>query len=218
MNVRWGVSEVLTVLIARIIVVFILSRLVLPYLPGISQNMLNILDRLILIGLTLFFAYKSGSVKDLGLNRQDFGKNILFGLAGGIFIFTVTTGLQQLFVAVLEADINTNPLVAMAAQAKTFSELAAPLFVSGIMAPLAEEIYYRGFALPVFIKRWGVIAGVVISGLFFSVMHLSTVWFIEIALVGMALSLMYYWTGSLLPGIIAHGFVNSARLITVYIL
>ncbi|MEG6616482.1 CPBP family glutamic-type intramembrane protease [Peptococcaceae bacterium 1198_IL3148] len=34
---------------------------------------------------------------------------------------------------------------------------------------------------------------------------------------GIGLALIYYWTGSLIPGIIAHSFVNSARLILVYL-
>ena len=216
-NVRWGIAEVFWVLVLRIAVVFILSRIVLPFLPGISQQALNILDRLILIALTLFFASKVGTFKDLGVTGQRPGRNILIGLAGGAAILALTTGVQKLFISYLAADINTNPLVVMAAQAESLSELASPLFTGAVMTPIAEELYYRGFALPAFMKRWGIAAGIIISGLFFSLMHLSTVWFLETALVGMALALIYYRTASLLPGIIAHSFVNSARLLLVYL-
>ncbi len=216
-NVRWGITEVFWVLILRMAAVFILGRIILPFFPAISQQTLNILDRLILIALTLFFVFRVGTFKDLGLNRQQPGKDILIGLIGGTVILALTTGVQKLFIFYLAADINTNPLVAMAAQAETLSELAAPLFVGGIMTPIAEEIYYRGFALPAFAKRWGTAAGIIISALFFSLMHLSAVWFLEIALVGIGLAVIYYRTGSLLPGIVAHSFVNSARLLIVYL-
>jgi hypothetical protein len=214
---KWGISDVVWVLILRILVVFILGRLVLPLIPVVSQQLLNVLDRVILICLTLIFALRWGSLKDLGLKWQPLGKNIAFGLIGGVALFVLATGAQHIFVSFLAADITTNPLVSMAANAKTPLQLAAPLFVAGVMAPIAEEIYYRGFALPAFIKRWGVVIGVIVSGLFFSAVHLSVIWFAEIALVGMGLAFLYYWTGSLIPGIIAHSFVNSARLILVYL-
>nr|WP_274380940.1 CPBP family intramembrane glutamic endopeptidase [Desulforadius tongensis] len=105
----------------------------------------------------------------------------------------------------------------MAAQAGNPRQLAGPVFAAGVMAPIAEEIYYRGFAFPAFVKRWGPVIGVIVSGLFFAAVHLSTVWFWEIALVGAGLALLYYQTGSLIPGIIAHSIINTTRLILVYL-
>lgn len=216
-DINWGVGEVIWVLVLRILVVFILGRLILPLLPAVPQQLLNILDRLILIGLTLVFALRLDSYKNLGLKWHPLGKNILYGIGGGIALFVLATGAQHVFVTLLAADISTNPLVSMAARANTPLQLAAPLFVAGVMAPIAEEIYYRGFALPAFINRLGIVIGVIVSGLFFASVHLSTIWFGEIALVGMGLALLYYWTGSLIPGIIAHSIVNSTRLILVYL-
>lgn len=214
---NWGLKDVFWVLLLRIVVVFILGRIILPFFPAVPQDLLNILDRLILIGLTLAFALRLGSMEDLGIKFQPLGRNILYGLAGGVGLLVLATGVRHVFVTVLAADINTNPLVAMAATATSPLQMLSPLLVAGLMAPIAEEMYYRGFALPAFMDKFGLVFGIIISGLFFSAMHLSTIWFIEIALVGMGLALMYYWTGSLIPGIIAHSFVNSIRLIMVYI-
>ncbi|WP_031513513.1 CPBP family intramembrane glutamic endopeptidase [Desulfofalx alkaliphila] len=214
---RWGIKEVAAVLILRIMVVFIIARVILPLFAPAPQDILSILDRLILIVLTLAFVMRFGTLEDLGLNFRPLGKNILIGLVGGVGLLGLSGAVRYIFVSVLAADINSNPLVAMAAAAATPLQLLSPLLIAGLIAPIAEEIYYRGFALPAFIERWGVVAGVIASGLFFSAVHLSTLWFVEIALVGMGLAALYYWTGSLLPGIIAHGFVNTTRLIIVYL-
>lgn len=82
--------------------------------------------------------------------------------------------------------------------------------------PITEEAYYRGMAFQTFASKWGLPVGLVVSALFFAVAHLSGIWFVQIAVVGAGLAVIYYLTGSLLPGIIAHGLVNSTRLLMVY--
>lgn len=216
-QIKWGISEVFGILALRILVVFILGRFILPLFPAISQQFLNILDRLILIFLTTAFIVRAGKFSDLEFKKQSLGKNIFYGLIGGAVLLVVATGTQHLFKILLAADMSTNPLVKMAAQANTPLQLAGPILVAGILAPVAEEIYYRGFAFPAFVKRWGFFPGIITSSIFFAAVHLSTIWFWQITIVGAGLALLYCWTGSIVPGIIAHSIVNVIRLVLVYL-
>ena len=213
----WGITDVIWVFVFRLALVYLLAKLVLPFMPGISPRLVEILDRAILLSLTLYFVTRKSSIAKLGLHFRHLGRQVIFGVIGGVLLFILAEGTQRALVAFLAADIGTNPLVKATAAAKRPLDLLWPLLIGGILVPITEEVYYRGMALQAFANRWGWLLGIVISALFFSLAHLSGIWFVQIAAVGAGLAAIYYITGSLLPGIIAHGLVNSARLIMVYL-
>lgn len=212
----WGVAEVFWVFVLRLTLVYLLGKAILPLLPGISPRLVEVLDRGILLGLTLFFVLRKGDWHTLGVRFDHPGRQVLYGILGGIFLFLLAEGTQRALVTLLAADIGTNPLVKAAAGAKNPAALVWPLLIGGVLVPITEEIYYRGMAFSAFARKWGLIIGLLTSALFFSLAHLSGVWFVQIAVVGAGLAVIFYLTGSLLPGIIAHGLVNSSRLLMVY--
>jgi uncharacterized protein len=81
-----------------------------------------------------------------------------------------------------------------------------------IVAPLAEEFFFRGFLFRVMHERIGAVAGVLITGVAFGLVHLpSGDWIgtIVLSLFGMALCVLFLRTSSLLPCIMLHAFHNS---------
>ncbi|ABO50837.1 Abortive infection protein [Desulforamulus reducens MI-1] len=212
----WGISDVIWVFLLRLMFVYLFSKIVLPLISGISPRLVEILDRVILLSLTFYFVSRKSSIDKLGFHFNHLGRQVLYGVIGGGFLFALAEGTQRALVAFLVADISTNPLVKAAAGAKNFSDLLWPLLIAGLLVPFTEEVYYRGMALRAFANRWGWFLGIIISALFFSLAHLSGIWFVQIAAVGVGLAVIYSITGSLLPGIIAHGLVNSSRLLMVY--
>jgi uncharacterized protein len=80
------------------------------------------------------------------------------------------------------------------------------------VAPLAEEFFFRGFLFRVLHERIGALAGVVITGAAFGLVHLpSGDWIgtIILSLFGMTLCVLFLRTSSLLPCIMLHAFHNS---------
>lgn len=71
------------------------------------------------------------------------------------------------------------------------------------MAPIIEEIYFRGFLLPAFSKH-SFLFGALISSLFFGLLHFQLNVAIYTFILGMFLAYMYYRLGSIVPGIILH--------------
>ncbi|SHK28313.1 CPBP family intramembrane glutamic endopeptidase [Desulforamulus aeronauticus] len=215
-NHPWSVSDVLWVFLLRLALVYLIGKGLLPLLPGISPRFVEVMDRAILLGLTLFFVLRKGNLHELGLRFDQFGRQILYGVLGGGFLFIIAEGSQRALVWLLAADVGSNPLVKAAAVANTPTALVWPLLIGGVLVPVTEELYYRGLAFTVFSRKWGLIMGLLASAVFFSLAHFSGVWFIQIAAVGGGLAMIYYLTGSLIPGMIAHGLVNSSRLLMVY--
>ncbi len=200
-------------MIARFAGVFIFNKL--SGSLGISSNWVNIFDRLWLIFLVVVV---SGSFMSypIKLNFSRLLRLSVIGLAAGAALFAFSQGLERLLGFFFASDSSTHPLVSLTAQAKSFREFLVPFFIGAVLVPVSEELYYRGLAYPVFKKHWGLIVGLIIHGLFFAVFHFNAVWVTEIVLVAVALALIYEFTGSLIPGVIAHAVVNGMRLLMVY--
>ncbi|MBO8169187.1 MAG: CPBP family intramembrane metalloprotease [Thermoanaerobacteraceae bacterium] len=142
--------------------------------------------------------------------------NTVIGIAAGVLLFVVAEGLEYFLGQFFVVDSNTHPLVRLASRAQSFRQFVLPFFIGAVLAPVSEELYYRGLAYPVFKKKWGLVLGLTVNALFFAVFHFQTVWFLEILVVAFALGLLYELTGSLWPLIVAHGMVNGARLMLIY--
>mgnify|MGYP001114456834 CR=1 FL=1 len=95
--------------------------------------------------------------------------------------------------------------------------LASALILGGVVAPLAEEVFFRGYLYAGFRERFGIGWGAVISALLFSVVHLTPGVLVPIFFMGILLALLYEYTDSLWPSIVLHGAINSLAFIGAYL-
>ena len=90
--------------------------------------------------------------------------------------------------------------------------------VIGILAPLAEEVVFRGAILRKLLammptgRHWVAIA---ISALIFGIVHFNLPQGIHAFLIGLLLGWMYYRTRSIIPGIVFHWINNTISYIMV---
>ena len=89
--------------------------------------------------------------------------------------------------------------------------------VIGLMAPLAEEVVFRGGVLKELLrwkegKPW---VGIAISALLFSAVHMNPAQLPHTFLVGLLLGWMYYRTNSIVPGVVYH-WVNNTVAYVMY--
>ena len=93
--------------------------------------------------------------------------------------------------------------------------------VVGILAPLAEEIVFRGAILRTLLdmmskkNHW---VAIMISAAIFGVVHGNMAQFVNALLMGLILGWMYYRTKSLVPGILLHWVNNTVAFILANIL
>jgi uncharacterized protein len=81
-----------------------------------------------------------------------------------------------------------------------------------LVAPIAEEFFFRGLMFRVLAERTNVALGAIITGALFGLVHLpggSLVGVLVLSLFGVALCLVLWRTSSLIPCIMLHAFHNS---------
>jgi membrane protease YdiL (CAAX protease family) len=95
---------------------------------------------------------------------------------------------------------------------------AAFIFFAVVIAPLLEEGLFRGILQPLFIRRFGAVAGVVLVALGFAALHMDVGTFVTLALISIALSFAYARTGSLWVPVLMHALFNAVNLTLLMLL
>ena len=91
----------------------------------------------------------------------------------------------------------------------------------GILAPLTEEVVFRGAILRTLLgmmskrNHW---VAIMISAAIFGAVHCNQAQFINALLMGLLLGWMYYRTGSLVPGILLHWINNTMAYVLTNIM
>lgn len=214
----WSLKEALLALIA----VFAVNNLLALMLRWVGFNLspfafftfASILQTSGIIAIVFYFvlARHHAGGKSLGLKSREIGRYLLTGLGGGVLIFLVVVlsglAVERLFPAPAELQ----PFAQLVVNAKTWTQLAVLLVLGVILAPVGEELYFRGFLYPALRSRLGVPLSLLLSGGFFGIMHFDLLRFLPLALGGVGLAWLYERTGSLYTAIAAHSFWNFVML------
>jgi len=85
-----------------------------------------------------------------------------------------------------------------------------------VIAPLTEELFFRGYAFTAIERKWGPLAGTALSALMFSAAHLSIPSLLPIFVMGVLLALVYRKYG-IVPCIIAHAMNNLIVVVLMFL-
>lgn len=151
-------------------------------------------------------------LSSLGIAFESFYKNVLSGIAAYIFIMPIlilVLIVSMLFLDAIGYKPPTQPVFDMFFEEKRSSViLFLTIFVS-ILGPIIEEIFFRGFLYNAVKKRFGVLLGVLLSGVLFSMLHTNIVGFLPIMILGVLMAFLYEITGSLIASVSIHILHNS---------
>jgi uncharacterized protein len=165
---------------------------------------------LLLIGGAAFavrLAVERDPAGALGIRRTRLGPAIGWGLAVLVAYWIATGLLVSIFGDPPDQEITEEIKEETAALA-----IGGYIAVTCLLAPLAEEVFFRGFLFPIMRARFGVVAGVIVTGALFSLVHAlgsPPEALIVLFVLGAGLCLLYLRTGSLLPCIGLHALNNA---------
>ena len=86
-----------------------------------------------------------------------------------------------------------------------------------VAAPILEEILCRGFLFGAFNRRWGVKLSILLSALFFGLIHFDLATAVVATVAGIILGVLYVRTSSIFASMIVHA-INNAMAFTLIVL
>lgn len=175
------------------------------------------ISELIFIAAAVLAARMTGRVRlrDFGLLRARLGQAVAKSAAiyGGYIVLLVA----------YSAAVNLTPDDAperLGASGGTANMLAFALLVA-VLAPIAEEFFFRGMVYRSLRNSAGVLAAAIVSGIFFGALHIDAttserlLQVVPLAVFGVLLALLYQWSGSLYSAIAVHA-TNNAIAVVAY--
>ena len=117
--------------------------------------------------------------------------------------------IMQIFIPAPEYILDLNGLL----RPESFTGFLLLFIGVSIIAPLGEELLFRGFFQQILEKHWeDITRAVLITSLFFAMIHMNPYWFVQIYILGIVLGFLAWKTNSVLPSLILHSINNTTAL------
>lgn len=191
-----------------------------------------IVQNALLFGLPAWLITRryGSSLVQIGLRPFPYLRDVVIGFFGAFGVLMAAWIASAFLGVLLYFTFGERFLRELSAASKSLTvegllgaHMSTPLFVelfvgAAILAPVCEELFFRGLVYNCARQRFGVPAAVVISAAAFSLLHLGPLVIAGIFVMGVAFALVYEYTRSLWTTIIMHGTINGTQLIFVFLL
>ena len=131
------------------------------------------------------------------------------------FFWTIPAALVAVYVvsALHDVVVHPKPQDIIGEFPRTTAGIVLFVILAVIVAPLFEEIFFRGFLFRGFSSSWGWVAGACVSAAVFGIAHLQLDVFVPLFALGLALAWVYKRTGSLWTSIAFHALFNGLSVL-----
>lgn len=176
---------------------------------GVTLGATLVQDVLLVVFALLAVRVYDGEVRPdwLGLRQTPFWPAV-----GACVVMMVGWWIFQLLVVLIFGQPEQQDLVEELKTERSALVLVSFGLLVCVLAPVCEELFFRGLMFRVFADRMGLIGGAVLSGAIFGLVHLTggplTTGLVLFAL-GFGFALVRWWTGSLLPSMGLHALNNA---------
>lgn len=189
-------------------------------------NLLLDFSNLLILGMALWIISRVTDPMLPARFRPLSRSNALMGVAAGLGAVIVSSVVEYLSDRYLHTNLAQDSSTTMVLPHR-IDQLALGVLTVAVLAPLTEEVYFRGLVLGWIRRHWGMAWAIGLSSLAFGVMHLKwltpggptgMVATAELVAMGMLLALVAVRTGSLWTSVITHAVNNLlAALAAVFL-
>ena len=155
-----------------------------------------------------------------GFNRNNTGRCLLLGLVTGMVLVHIARTLALMSSVLIQAfgdQVEPQKLVTLIAEESAKKENIPTLIFFVVMsvavAPIAEEILFRGILYPAIKQIGHPLLAAIGTALLFALFHVNLLTFASLTVVALGLIALYEFTDNLLAPITAHAVFNASNLI-----
>lgn len=231
-RVRWTFGDLVLVALATLALAGVaLLLLQLPRLLGLADLRQLLLDRPLLVAMfigALIYGFSAlatfvlivrrgrGSWREIGFRAPPLVALLVTPL---LFIGQMTALLVTNLALTSVLGEFQNPQVGALTDPRGFSwiNFAAVFVVAAIIAPIVEELLFRGLLYQWLRKHGGVALAVPGSAALFAVVHFIPVLLPALFVVGIVLALAFEWSKSLWVTITLHAMQNALGVIAIFV-
>ena len=212
----WKISSI--AIIMTIILMFICFSFLIPIKDSITFQMLSFcLFGLIISTLILWINYKKEKLS-FGLSIENLKCVIWTPL---IYLITIIlllfVGLlnQYLLTNFFDIEIKPQDILERFKELENSFEISIFVIGSAVIAPIYEELLFRGIIFPKLIQKTNFTIALVLSSLLFAVLHFHLSALLPLFVLSIILSITYLYTSTIWASISLHALFNLISIIAV---
>jgi membrane protease YdiL (CAAX protease family) len=173
-----------------------------------------IASSMVLLGLLWLYLRKPGRMAAIGLDRWS---SMSLPLTIGVAVLLIGAGLafNHIYATYIIPDIKVQEAMRQlfAALPPTLPNKVVLFAAIALIAPLLEELLFRGLLQNSLSKKMPVWAAILTASAIFAAVHMDYHAFPPLLVMGAVFGLLYHLTGSLRVNILAHALNNAAALL-----
>jgi len=164
-----------------------------------------------LLLVTWLFVVRPRALVGVPVPGPDTPGAIRSGLVWGLAGWFAATLVSAVVVVVLDL-LGIEPVPQAAEQALAVIDPWVAILAIAIIAPIAEEVFFRGVAFNAWLREGGRRTAYIGSSVLFGVIHLNLVAFVPIVLLGLILAWVYERTRNIVAPIVVHAVFNGINV------
>jgi len=164
-----------------------------------------------------FRGFRLGSV--FGVDRMPVGRSLLLGVSLLISALPLVFAVDYVASVLLKVNSSTDTqeVIRIFENASTAAQRIPIILLAVVIAPVAEELAFRGYLYGVIKRYFGAVPALLLTGILFALIHLNLPSFFPLLVLASVLALSYELSGSLLVPMAMHALFNSLSLLLVLI-
>jgi membrane protease YdiL (CAAX protease family) len=182
--------------------------------PGFMTAALSV--NVALLGVTYLRFIRPGvlTATNLGLDRSRLAYHVGLGILVGVGVLLISGVIQSIMQAM---GIRQTQLVSLqCVRDFPLAGFLGVLLAGGVLAPIAEELYFRGYVFQTYYVSRGPAVAYAATGLLFSVLHLNLPALVPILILSIIFAFVYRRTGSIVPSMVGHAVNNCTAFAILY--
>ena len=195
--------------------------------PDISQSLKIFFGYIFMALPPLFIVFKQIKFIDkefilkkdyFQFNFKPISKALLDGIRGWIMIIPIVLLTSLVMNYFIENQMGSNPLLEIVLNNNNYFAFLILFITTTLLAPIFEEIIFRGVLLPILSRDFGKIIGILFSSFIFALAHLSFSEFPPLFILGIGLACTRLISGRLISSVVMHSLWNGLTFLNLFLL